>query len=179
MSDLERPLDAGRHIHVRPERVALEHEPGITATGREDEAPCAARDDASAEADLAPGRRLQAGEHTEDRRLAAAGRTEQDEERAPRDGEVDPGHRLDRAEALDEPGELDGGDCDIGGGNLVSVHRGLGRQGSPRSRRRPHRRENRRIELLPRPFALSGSQDPGYGCDLCCMCGRGPALPRC
>ena len=61
-----------------------------------------------ADADLAAGDRFEAGEHPQRRRLAAAGRADEDDELAVCDLEVDALHDLDRAVAFHEPPEADG-----------------------------------------------------------------------
>ena len=72
-----------RHRHMRIERVGLEHH-GDPALGRRHMGHVDAAD-----MDGALGHRLEAGDHAEQRGLAAAGRTEEGAELTALDGEVD------------------------------------------------------------------------------------------
>jgi hypothetical protein len=66
--------------HVRPERVRLEDHPDVPFVGRNVDAARSVEDGAVAEGDLALLRRLEAGDATQRRRLAAPTRPQQDEE---------------------------------------------------------------------------------------------------
>jgi len=61
---------------VREQRVALEHHPDVAPVRRH------ILDRPAGQADLAPGRHLEAGQHHQGRGLAGAGRTEQGQELA-------------------------------------------------------------------------------------------------
>ena len=79
---LERKGDVLEHVHVRPDRVGLEHHAEVALVGR-DEDPLARRvDEASGDLDLARGRLLQPGDRAQRRGLAAAGGAEQREQLA-------------------------------------------------------------------------------------------------
>ena len=71
------------HAQVRVERVALEHHRDVAVARRH------VVDDALADADRALGDRLEAGEHAQRSRLAAAGRPDEHHELAVRDVEVE------------------------------------------------------------------------------------------
>ena len=71
------------HRHVRVERVVLEHHRDVAVLGRH------VVDDAPADLDLAAGDRLEPGDHAQQRRLAAARRTDQHAELAVGDLDVD------------------------------------------------------------------------------------------
>ena len=88
---------------MREERVALEDGVDVALVGRQ------ADDVAVAEEDAALGRLLEAADHAQRRRLAAAGRPEQREERAARDLERDAVDGDDVVEALDNVLEPDVG----------------------------------------------------------------------
>src|SRR5439155_13800019 len=92
--------------HVRPERVGLEDHPDVTLVGRDVDPARGVEDGAVAERDLPLLRRLEAGDATERRRLAAPARSEQDEELALLDLEsevVDRRRRRLAAEPLRKP----------------------------------------------------------------------------
>ena len=80
--------------HVRVERVALEHHRDVAVARRQ------VRDRAAADSDVAARDLLEAGDHPQRRRLAAAGRADQDQELLVADGQVDAGDRPDVAEPL-------------------------------------------------------------------------------
>ena len=94
-------LHAEGHVlarrHRRVERVGLEHH-GDVAILRRDRI-----DERSVDADLALADAFQAGDHGEQRRLAAAGRSDERDELARLRLEIDALENLDRAEALGEP----------------------------------------------------------------------------
>ena len=77
------------HGHVRIERVVLEHHGDVAVLRRH------VVDDVAADQDLAAGDVLEAGDHAQRRRLAAARRADQDDELVVGDVEVDAAHRLD------------------------------------------------------------------------------------
>ncbi len=88
------------HAEVREERVALEDRVGRPLEGRQ-------IDDVDAvDQDAAVARALEAGDHPQRRRLAAAARPEQREELAPRDRQIDRADRGEVPEALRDPVEL-------------------------------------------------------------------------
>ena len=66
--------DVGAHAHMREQRVGLEHQVDRPLVRRQ------RRDVAAVEQDAPVARRLEAGEHAQQRGLAAAGRAEQREE---------------------------------------------------------------------------------------------------
>ena len=91
---LEREGDVLVDAHVGVEGVALkDHRDLPGARGK-------LVDDTAADQDLPSGRALEAGDHPEERRLAAARRTEQNEELALLGGEVHAVHRPDLTEIL-------------------------------------------------------------------------------
>jgi hypothetical protein len=79
---LERVGDVVEHAHVRVERVVLEHHRDVALLRRE------LVHDVVADAQLAARDVLQAGDHPQRRRLAAAGRADEDDELAVGDLEV-------------------------------------------------------------------------------------------
>ena len=87
------------HVHVREQRVALEHRVDRPLVG------LGPRDVGGADLDPAGRRVLEPRHHAQGRRLATAGRAEQREEGALRDREVDVVDRLERTELLGHPGE--------------------------------------------------------------------------
>jgi hypothetical protein len=87
---------------VREEGVVLEHGVRLALVGRH------RGDVASAELDPATIRPLEAGDQPEQRGLPRAGRTEQGEELALLDGQVDPVDRDDLAVVLADPFEAKG-----------------------------------------------------------------------
>jgi hypothetical protein len=89
----QREADVLAHVHVRIKGEELKDESDVPLRGAPESHVLAV------EQDLSGGRQLQAGDHAQRRRLAAAGRPEHDEELAVRDGEVGILHR-------DEIGEL-------------------------------------------------------------------------
>src|SRR4051794_17732596 len=115
---LEAEGDVLLDVEVREERVGLEDRVDVSLVGRR------VRDVPAAEADGAGGRLLEAADHPERRRLAAAGRPEHGEEAAAldREREVVDGGRL--AEVLRDPFEVDVG---LGGAARRLRGSGLGR----------------------------------------------------
>ena len=91
----------GRDVHVREQRVVLEHGVDGPAVWRH------VRDGPAVEQDLARGRGLEAGQHPEQRRLATAGGTQEGEEGARLEPERHATEGLDDAEALGQPHDLD------------------------------------------------------------------------
>ncbi len=79
---LEREADVGAHRHVGIERVVLEHHRDVAIDRVE------VVDDDVAHEDLARGRLLEAGDHPQSGRLAAARRADEDHELAVLDAEV-------------------------------------------------------------------------------------------
>jgi hypothetical protein len=79
---LEPVADVLAHGHVRIERVALEDHRHVTPPG------CKVGDVAPADADVAVGHLLEPGDHPQQRRLAAAGRADEDHELAVLDPQV-------------------------------------------------------------------------------------------
>ena len=69
---------------------------------------------AAADQHLALARLLEAADHAQAGRLAAAGRPEQGDEGGRRDGEIDAADRCDRAVALGDRAKLDIGHCGQG-----------------------------------------------------------------
>ena len=114
--------DILEHREVRKERVVLEHERHVA---RVDGRFC---DIDAAQADPSPVRRINPGDHAQDRGLAAAGGPEEGEELAAPDREVDAGHRAHVAKMLLEALDLKGHDA---------VGREVDRQGSLTSLRAP------------------------------------------
>ena len=86
---------------MRIERVGLEDDADVAVLGLD------LVDEVAVEQELAAARQIDAGEHEEARRLAAAGRAEQRHELAVLDRQVHVGDDLDVAEALDDVAELD------------------------------------------------------------------------
>jgi hypothetical protein len=80
---------------VRVERIVLEHHRHVAVLGRD------VVDDLAVDRDLAVGDLLQAGDHPQRGRLAAARGADQHHELLVGDVEVDRAHRLDVIEALD------------------------------------------------------------------------------
>ncbi len=99
----QREADVAPYGHVRVERIGLEHE-GHVARARRQRV-----DAARAHMDLAVGHLLQAGEHAQQRRLAATGRAEQHEEFAIGHVESDLVYRGLAAEDARDAIEFDGG----------------------------------------------------------------------
>jgi len=83
LAHLEREGDVAGDVHVRVERIALEHHRDVAILARQ------VRDVAATDVDAAGGGCVQAGDHVQQRRLAAARRADQDHELAGRDFEVD------------------------------------------------------------------------------------------
>jgi hypothetical protein len=79
---------------VRIQRVVLEHHRDVALLGRD------AIDDAVADADLAAGNLLEPGDHPQQRRLAAARRTDQHAELAVGDRDVDAADHVRRSEVF-------------------------------------------------------------------------------
>src|SRR5215208_2001336 len=102
---LQRIADVLADGHVRPERIRLEDHPDVPFVGRDVDPARSVEDGAVAEGDLALFRRLETGDATQRRRLAASTRPEQDEELTLVDLEievVDSGRRRLPAESLRE-----------------------------------------------------------------------------
>ena len=98
---LQAEADIAAHAHMRIERVGLEDH-RQAALGRRHV------DDVDAvDEDLAGGHVLQAGDQAKQRGLAAAGRTDEDDERAVVDLEIDIVDDVNAAEALVDALELD------------------------------------------------------------------------
>ena len=93
--------DVLAHAHVRIERVGLEHH-RQAALGRR-----RVDDIGPVDQDLAAGGVLQPGDETQQRRLSTAGRSDEHDERAVGDGEVDVLDDVDLAEAFLDALELD------------------------------------------------------------------------
>src|SRR5262249_62313850 len=91
-----------RNVYVWLERVGLEHDGNVAVLGG---AFVAAR---PADADLAFGDLFEAGDHPEQRALAAARRPDQHDELAIADGEVDPVQHPDVAKILPDVPDVDG-----------------------------------------------------------------------
>ena len=113
-----RALEPERHVlphgEVREQRVALEHRVDrALVRPRARHVPAADRHGAG-------GRLLEAGHHPQRRRLAAAGRAEQGEERPRRDREREVVHRDERAELLGHALDLERG--------TTGSRRGVGRR---------------------------------------------------
>ena len=98
---LEAEGDVVRHRHVREQRVGLEHHVGRPLPGRH------RRHVLAVDQDPAGGRRLEAGEHPQQRGLAAARRAQQGEELALVDVEADIVDGVDVAELLGDVLDLD------------------------------------------------------------------------
>ncbi|MCY1285229.1 hypothetical protein D9M70_341560 [compost metagenome] len=86
--------DVVAHVHGGEQRVRLEHQVQRPAVRRD------RRDVPAIQVDAARGRRLESGEHSQERALAAAGGTEQGEELVLADGERHVVHGLTLAVAL-------------------------------------------------------------------------------
>src|SRR6266540_4197260 len=107
---LERERDVLEHVHVRPDRVRLEHHAEPALVRRHTRALRGREEHVAADRDLARVRRLEARDAAERRRLAAARRAEQREQLALVHGEGDVVDRKHapallaaaRAEGLDE-----------------------------------------------------------------------------
>ena len=56
LADLEREGDVLEHVHVRPDRVGLEHHAEVALVGRDEDAPARRIDQLAADLDLAAGR---------------------------------------------------------------------------------------------------------------------------
>jgi hypothetical protein len=97
LAHLEAEADVLGHRHVRKQRVALEHD-AQAAPAR-----LLLRDVLAVEADRSGGRRDEARDHLQHRRLAAAGRPEQRDVLAALDGEVEVLHGDHAVVALGQP----------------------------------------------------------------------------
>ena len=75
------------HRHVRPHRVGLKHHAEVAQPRRHQDAALGRRHHLPGDADFAGGRMLEPGDAAQGRRLAAAGRAEQDHDLAGRHGE--------------------------------------------------------------------------------------------
>ncbi len=87
-ADFERERRVLEHVHVRPDRVRLEHHAEAAAVRSDEHALCRRVDDALVHGDLAHARLLQPRDRAQRRGLAAAARSQQREELAFRDVEV-------------------------------------------------------------------------------------------
>ena len=94
-------FDVLRDVLVRKQRVALEHHAEVAVARLQ------IVDHASVDADFARARILEAGDHAQRGGLAAAGRSDEDDEFAVLDGEVQILHRVHRAERFVEIDEFD------------------------------------------------------------------------
>ena len=101
----ERVGDVGSHVHVGIEREQLKHERDVALRGTLE------RHVLAAQQDPAGGGQLEAGDHPQRRRLAAAGGPEQTEEIAVRNGETRIAHRGERRERLVQVLDPDLGHC--------------------------------------------------------------------
>ncbi len=101
--DAQAVADVLGHSHVREERVVLEHGVGLARVWRD------VGDVAAAELDLAGVGALEACDQAQERGLARTRRSEQREELALLDHEVDTRHGRDRAVVLADAVELEGG----------------------------------------------------------------------
>ena len=93
--------DVARHVHVREERIGLEHHIDRPRIGRQCSYVGAVDDDTAAVGGLEPG------DHPQQGRLAAARGPQQREERAALDGQRDVVDRCDRAEPLRGSGDFE------------------------------------------------------------------------
>ncbi len=93
--------DVLTHVHVRVEREELEDKGDVACRG------ATVGDVLIAEQNTSRSRQFQAGDHSQGRGLAAAGRTEQAEERAVRYGEARILHRNEVAEGFLQMFDLD------------------------------------------------------------------------
>src|SRR6185312_7063028 len=100
-AQLQRKRDVARDVHVREERVALEHEAYVALVG------CEAHDLALAEAHAADVRPDEPGQDHQERRLAGAGGSEQRQELAAADIEVDGVERARAVVRLRHPADRD------------------------------------------------------------------------
>jgi hypothetical protein len=105
----QRVADVLADGHVRPQRVRLEDHADLALVGRPVDPPFGIEDDLVAERDPTGARRLQAGEAAQRGRLAAPARTEEDEELALLDLDVQVVHGLGRGladEVLRQPTDV-------------------------------------------------------------------------
>ena len=115
---------------MREERVLLEDRVHVALVGRR------ARDVVAADQDLALVGLLEAGDHPQRRRLAAAARPEQREELALVDAQVERVHRDERAEPFRDSTELDIGVAGVrSGGARLRCRRGGAHGGRAFTRR--------------------------------------------
>jgi hypothetical protein len=89
-------------LHVRIQRVILEHHRDVALLGRN------VVDDALTDEDLAFGDFLEAGNHAQQGGFSASGRADQDDEFAIGDGNIHTVHDLRAAEGLADLPEFDG-----------------------------------------------------------------------
>ena len=89
LAGLQRVVDVLAHRHVRPQRVRLEHHADVALVRRQVDPAGGVEHRGRAEADPARARRLQPGEAPQRGRLAAPARTEEDEELALLDLEIE------------------------------------------------------------------------------------------
>ena len=92
----EAEADVVLDVHVGEKRIGLEHHADLALIGRQ------RRNVLVLDHDVPGGRSLEAGDHPEDRRLAAPGRTEQRDELASAEAEVRPFHDGVAAERFDQ-----------------------------------------------------------------------------
>ena len=126
LADLRLPqavADVAGDVHVREERVVLEHRVDVAPVRRD------ARDRLSGEQDLALGRLLEAGDHPQRRGLAAAGWSEEAVELAARDAQVHAVDGGDGPEPLRDVDDLDVRAGRIGRGTDALVLEAGGRAG--------------------------------------------------
>ena len=131
------------HAHVRIEGIGLEDH--RHAARRRDEMVAAH----AVEMDLAVADLLEPGDHAEQRRLPAAGRADEDGERAVVDGKIDAVDDLDRLEAL-----ADAFQFKLGHGHIPTTMRSPGC-----SRRRLPRRTASPSRSAARPSTVAGAAE--------------------
>ncbi|MCY1294112.1 hypothetical protein D9M70_433940 [compost metagenome] len=97
--DLEAEGNVVMHVHVRKQRIGLKHHADVALVGFQRPLVLAV------DHDRAGGGCLEAGDHAQDGRLAAAGRTQEGDEFALLDVHVEIVHDVNRAEGLLDAGE--------------------------------------------------------------------------
>ena len=93
--------------HVGPERIVLEQEADLALVGRDVDAEITVEDNFVADGDASGGRGFQTRDHTECRRLAAAGRTEQRDKGIVFNGQIQVLHSVELCPALGDVFEFD------------------------------------------------------------------------
>ena len=93
--------DIVEHVHVGIERIALEHHGDVPFAGAHQVHP------PLAEQDAAPGNLLEAGDHAQQRGLAAAARPQQGDETLGREGQLHVPHHMVNTEVLVHAAECD------------------------------------------------------------------------